>query len=344
MGWRWRKRVKVAPGVSMNLSSKGVGVSVGPRGSKVSVSPTGKVTATQSIPGTGIYRQETLVSASSSGRGRKKAAQPSSVTQPAKKGGGCLKWGGIAFLMLLVLGGIGQMLPRTADAPADRSAPAVALPTWTSTPEPATVTSVPPTLEPAIIAATATPVPPTPVPEPPTATPVVLVPTEAPAAPAGPVVASDANLRAGPGTDYEVLGGAFTGESLQVVEQTADGAWLHLASGAWIAASMVSGIPAGLPLAALPERAAPVVDLAPIAPATEQPASENAFTCVGGCATPPDPSCAIKGNVNSKGELIYHAPGWRDYNRTDVKPEEGDRWFCTEAEAQAAGFRRPQNP
>jgi hypothetical protein len=65
----------------------------------------------------------------------------------------------------------------------------------------------------------------------------------------------------------------------------------------------------------------------------------NAFTCIGGCATPPDPSCAIKGNVNSRGEKIYHMPGQRDYDRTDIKPEEGDRWFCTPEEAQAAGFR-----
>ncbi|MEZ4642375.1 MAG: SH3 domain-containing protein [Chloroflexota bacterium] len=65
----------------------------------------------------------------------------------------------------------------------------------------------------------------------------------------------------------------------------------------------------------------------------------NAFQCVGGCATAPDPSCAIKGNVNSSGEKIYHVPGGSFYNRTDIKPEEGDRWFCTSAEAQAAGFR-----
>jgi hypothetical protein len=67
--------------------------------------------------------------------------------------------------------------------------------------------------------------------------------------------------------------------------------------------------------------------------------NSNAFTCIGGCATPPDPSCAIKGNVNSRGEKIYHVPGQRDYERTDVNPEEGDRWFCTPEEAQAAGFR-----
>lgn len=88
----------------------------------------------------------------------------------------------------------------------------------------------------------------------------------------------------------------------------------------------------------------PVIAEATVAPLTQSHASNpNAFTCINGCAEPPDPSCAIKGNVNSKGDHIYHIPGWRDYERTTIKPEEGDRWFCTEEEAQNAGFRAPKN-
>lgn len=56
---------------------------------------------------------------------------------------------------------------------------------------------------------------------------------------------------------------------------------------------------------------------------------------------PDSESCRIKGNVNSKGEKIYHCPNWRDYKKTKIKPEEGDKWFCTEAEAKKAGFRAP---
>ncbi|CAI6047814.1 phospholipase D family protein [Cohnella sp. JJ-181] len=44
---------------------------------------------------------------------------------------------------------------------------------------------------------------------------------------------------------------------------------------------------------------------------------------------------AIKGNINAKGDKIYHVPGGRSYAQTE--PEE---WFCSEAEAEAAGFRR----
>lgn len=43
----------------------------------------------------------------------------------------------------------------------------------------------------------------------------------------------------------------------------------------------------------------------------------------------------IKGNINSKGEKIYHVPGGAYYDRTDA-----EEWFNTEAEAQAAGYRK----
>lgn len=45
----------------------------------------------------------------------------------------------------------------------------------------------------------------------------------------------------------------------------------------------------------------------------------------------------IKGNINSKGEKIYHLPGGANYERTI--PE---AWFRTEEEAQAAGYRKSQ--
>ena len=51
--------------------------------------------------------------------------------------------------------------------------------------------------------------------------------------------------------------------------------------------------------------------------------------------------CRIKGNVSyNRGRRIYHMPGDRDYSRTRIDPSRGERWFCTEAEARAAGWRR----
>jgi endonuclease YncB( thermonuclease family) len=50
--------------------------------------------------------------------------------------------------------------------------------------------------------------------------------------------------------------------------------------------------------------------------------------------------CRIKGNTNRDGERLYHVPGGRWYDRTKIDESDGERWFCSEAEARAAGWRR----
>ena len=52
------------------------------------------------------------------------------------------------------------------------------------------------------------------------------------------------------------------------------------------------------------------------------------------------PGCNIKGNINDRGEYIYHMPGQKYYSRTVISTSRGERWFCSEEEAQAAGWRR----
>lgn len=59
-------------------------------------------------------------------------------------------------------------------------------------------------------------------------------------------------------------------------------------------------------------------------------------------AQPPDPVCFIKGNISASGR-IYHLPQNRDYEATRINEAEGERWFCTEAEARAAGWRPARN-
>ncbi len=52
--------------------------------------------------------------------------------------------------------------------------------------------------------------------------------------------------------------------------------------------------------------------------------------------------CDIKGNINSKGVKIYHLPGTASYAATRINTAQGERWFCSEQEAQAAGWRAPR--
>jgi micrococcal nuclease len=77
------------------------------------------------------------------------------------------------------------------------------------------------------------------------------------------------------------------------------------------------------------------VTLTPAPPTPTTPAG-----CPQGCVTPP-PGCVIKGNISSStGEKIYHVPGQRYYEQTKIEPEKGERWFCTEEEAIANGWRK----
>jgi len=53
---------------------------------------------------------------------------------------------------------------------------------------------------------------------------------------------------------------------------------------------------------------------------------------------PTNADCPIKGNVRS-GEKTYHVPGCDNYGQTIVDLSFGDQWFCTQEEAENAGFR-----
>lgn len=53
--------------------------------------------------------------------------------------------------------------------------------------------------------------------------------------------------------------------------------------------------------------------------------------------TAPPEGKTIKGNINSKGDKIYHVPGSASYEQTKA-----EMWFATEEEAQQAGFRAPK--
>jgi hypothetical protein len=53
MGWRFQRRKKIVPGVTVNLGKRGGSVSVGPRGAKLNAGARG-LTATASLLGTGL--------------------------------------------------------------------------------------------------------------------------------------------------------------------------------------------------------------------------------------------------------------------------------------------------
>jgi endonuclease YncB( thermonuclease family) len=59
-------------------------------------------------------------------------------------------------------------------------------------------------------------------------------------------------------------------------------------------------------------------------------------------AAAPEDGCVIKGNISRSGAKIYHLPGSRGYDDTVIDESRGERMFCSEEEAIAAGWRPPQ--
>ena len=66
MGWSFRKRVTLLPGVRINFGKSGTSWSLGPRGSSVSVGKRG-IFLNSSIPGTGLYRRDKIANNDSNG-------------------------------------------------------------------------------------------------------------------------------------------------------------------------------------------------------------------------------------------------------------------------------------
>lgn len=87
----------------------------------------------------------------------------------------------------------------------------------------------------------------------------------------------------------------------------------------------------------LAEKTAAVRDVGLHASRVQNPSQFRQTRAVG--RIPPDRHCAIKGNISAQGVHIFHMPGQRDYERTGIRTKRGERWFCSRAEAQAAGWR-----
>jgi hypothetical protein len=58
VGLRFQRRVKILPGVRLNLSRSGIGVSVGGRGAHLGITARGQRYSSIGIPGTGVSWRE----------------------------------------------------------------------------------------------------------------------------------------------------------------------------------------------------------------------------------------------------------------------------------------------
>ena len=98
MTWSYRKRVRIAPGVHLNLSRRGVSTTIGIRGASVNFGKKGTYVNT-GIPGTGFYNRQKI----SGDRGRPYASVKRNIYTSPSGGGQLLGYGCAGILALLFL-------------------------------------------------------------------------------------------------------------------------------------------------------------------------------------------------------------------------------------------------
>ena len=118
--FRFRRSVKIFPGVRWNFGKKSTSLSIGPRGAHYTVGTSGSRT-TVGIPGTGLSYTETSGHSSSTTTGKSLGCA------------GCL---GQIIVLLLVFGGISMCVNSGKETPADKKSTATPTPQASATPTP----------------------------------------------------------------------------------------------------------------------------------------------------------------------------------------------------------------
>ena len=95
MGIRFRKSVRIAPGVRLTVSKTGIGVSAGVRGARYSVHSSGRRTKTVGIPGTGVSHVSTSYGGSRSRGSARSAPAAAPVAVTARQAAAALPKAGL---------------------------------------------------------------------------------------------------------------------------------------------------------------------------------------------------------------------------------------------------------
>ena len=103
MGFRFRKSIKLLPGIKLNFSKSGVSTTLGKAGASINISGRG-TRGTVGIPGTGVSYTENLSSTAASHSTQQTIQSP--VPKAGVGFGGLLVWGIVAFFAVMLVYGV----------------------------------------------------------------------------------------------------------------------------------------------------------------------------------------------------------------------------------------------
>lgn len=101
MALRFRKRIRIAPGVHINLSKTGVSTTLGPRGASINIGKKGAY-LNAGIPGTGIYARERIAGPKKTSQQAMKEQLPQ-IAPPVEKSKKLIEWAIAAVIVAVIL-------------------------------------------------------------------------------------------------------------------------------------------------------------------------------------------------------------------------------------------------
>jgi hypothetical protein len=90
MSLRFYRRLRVLPGMTVNLSKRGASVSLGERGARVTLNTRGEVTETVGLPGTGVFYTQR----------QKLRGRQANIQTPSNRGG---MWAFLAIVAAIIV-------------------------------------------------------------------------------------------------------------------------------------------------------------------------------------------------------------------------------------------------
>lgn len=95
--FRFRRTIRIAPGIRFNINKRSIGLSAGVRGARASINSDGRSTRSVGIPGTGLYYR------SQTGPRRRRHADGSLGVDPNSGLATVLAWlGAVAIIAVIV--------------------------------------------------------------------------------------------------------------------------------------------------------------------------------------------------------------------------------------------------
>lgn len=103
--FRFRRSVRIAPGVRLNINKRSVGVSAGLRGARVSVNSDGRSTRSVGIPGTGLYYRSQTGPSRASSRRVAVGSDGQTVLSPTRLVASTIGWLTLLIFVIAILNG-----------------------------------------------------------------------------------------------------------------------------------------------------------------------------------------------------------------------------------------------